>query len=570
MKGRPPCLYLWEADTRRPMTFPIVGKTSLEKAPWKNLVGNIFSPFSNRWKFLGLAVLLLAAAPLQAQTYRVTGLGTLGGAGSRAYGLNAAGAVVGEAERSDGVLRAFLWTRNGGMRDLCGDQTGLSRAYALNDRGVVVGEMENADGLTVPFRWSEAEGLAPLPLPPGSREGYAYAVNNFNVIGGACEMPDGVRPVIWTVDGPALVGEAAEGGAIHAINDLGDIGGQAEASEERAGRGFLRNAAGWRGGLGPDGALFSSAVLALAAGGDAAGYAEQATATHAMLFPADGGWRDLDTLDSVYSVAFGLNRAGTAVGQFVASHEDEDRAFVVRDGAMFDLNEWSESADPWLLVEARAVNEAGQIAGYGLRGTREEAYLLDPLEGGASARPVVRWIAPPADTVVPEGGTMELEAAADAPDAVKRVVFYANGDVLGMATNPPFRYVWAGAKAGFYDLVAVAIDRHGYVQRSARRRATVALPPGRGPAVILLEPDDGTALALGDPVRVLAEARGSDLEPVSVTLWLDGTSVTNVTGSTAETAWNPATTGLFVWTATALDPTGRSTTSDPVRINVTD
>jgi probable HAF family extracellular repeat protein len=37
-------------------------------------------------------------------------LGTLGGANSRAFGINAAGQIVGESETSSGEVRATLWT----------------------------------------------------------------------------------------------------------------------------------------------------------------------------------------------------------------------------------------------------------------------------------------------------------------------------------------------------------------------------------------------------------------------------------------------------------------------------
>src|SRR5690349_19736556 len=49
----------------------------------------------------------------------VTDLGTLpGGSSSWAQGINAAGHVVGYSHDASGRQRAFLWTANGGMRDL--------------------------------------------------------------------------------------------------------------------------------------------------------------------------------------------------------------------------------------------------------------------------------------------------------------------------------------------------------------------------------------------------------------------------------------------------------------------
>ena len=96
-----------------------------------------------------------------------TTLPTLGGAmtyirGPGAYAggsvINAGGSVVGESERADGTVGAFVWHPDGRMVDLGGGPPGSS-ANALNDRGDVVGV--SAVGVTL---WRGGTAV-PLPLP---------------------------------------------------------------------------------------------------------------------------------------------------------------------------------------------------------------------------------------------------------------------------------------------------------------------------------------------------------------------------------------------------------------------
>ena len=75
---------------------------------------------------------------------QVTDLGTLGGATSRAYGINQQTQIVGTARTADGTEHAFLW-QDGQMNDandLLPSDSGwtLTIAFAIDQQGAIVGQ----------------------------------------------------------------------------------------------------------------------------------------------------------------------------------------------------------------------------------------------------------------------------------------------------------------------------------------------------------------------------------------------------------------------------------------------
>src|SRR4051812_43738035 len=86
-----------------------------------------------------LVVLVAADRFVEAVTYTITDLGTLGGASSSASALNDQGQVVGTSLTASGQAHAFLYS-GGVMADL-GTLAGqnYSRAQDINNAGNVVG-----------------------------------------------------------------------------------------------------------------------------------------------------------------------------------------------------------------------------------------------------------------------------------------------------------------------------------------------------------------------------------------------------------------------------------------------
>ena len=86
---------------------------------------------------------------------------------------------------------------------------------------------------------------------------------------------------------------------------------------------------------------------------------------------------DLGTLGGTYSTAHDINAAGQVVG--VADNSaGVDRAFLYSNGAMQDLNTLLPAGSGWILREASAINNAGEIVGFGKHNGATRAFLLKP------------------------------------------------------------------------------------------------------------------------------------------------------------------------------------------------
>ncbi len=92
---------------------------------------------------------------------------------------------------------------------------------------------------------------------------------------------------------------------------------------------------------------------------------------------------DLGTLGGTDSSAWAISSEGMVVGQFTLALAT-NRAFRWIDGVMEDLNTLIPEGSGWTLENAQAINDYGQIAGWGIinRGGRIErhAYVLTPVE----------------------------------------------------------------------------------------------------------------------------------------------------------------------------------------------
>ena len=517
-----------------------------------------------------LALLAAAAVAAPPPRYDLVDLGTLGGRASRATAINDRGQVAGEAETKTGDLHAFLWSADGGLRDLGTPGGKFSRACALNDRGELVGEGEVSNRATVAFLWTPDGGLTNLPTPEHLIGATAYAINHFGIIAGAGEDEHGSRALRWQLGVPQII-ETGRVGAVRAINDEGSLAGQLSkgATDEFSSVAF-------RLGPGPGAAPVavpgpyaggSGAALAIDRDGRAAGYVETPAAVHAAVFELAGAVDDIDTMNNLHSSANGMNDRGQIVGTFFAGPADEDRAFLVHDGAMIDLNELVD-ADGWTLVEARDINNSGEIAGWGLRDGRERAFLLRPRSNQTARLADVKIVTPRDGLRVETGRPLTIEVTATGPDGIRRVALLVDGEPAGAINDPPFKWTLSPQPLGVHDLVAEATDFESRLRRSARVRIEV-VPPNKPPEVWIALPEQDGVVAPGG-TQTLAVAAGDPEDALQqIRLLVDGQELAAATATNyLEFTWTAPTGGTVQVSATACDAAGHTVTSDPRRIEL--
>lgn len=165
-------------------------------------------------------------------------VGTTTFAGGAAYGINDAGQIVGEIKRADGTLMAALWTGTAAAPVELPSLGGSSAsAYFISDGGWIVGESATAAGVSHATLWTvNAAGVPGSPVDlgvlPGHLKSIALGVDNEGRIVGESEDSGGeVHATLWI---PGLVGYAiadlGSGASAQAINDADRIAGHSGAT----------------------------------------------------------------------------------------------------------------------------------------------------------------------------------------------------------------------------------------------------------------------------------------------------------------------------------------------------
>jgi probable HAF family extracellular repeat protein len=349
------------------------------------------------WSSLALLVLTCGA---RAQFYAVTDLGSLGGTNGMAYGINDHEQIVGAAQMDMGNYHAFMFD-GGRMIDLGTMGGSNSWAYGINNNGWMVG----ASGMpmTNMHAFLVTNGLMnPTMMDLGTLGGSnssAWMIDVHGDMVGWTSMTNGEHHAFFMTNSMA-------GGMM----DLGTAGGtNSEAYCINSNRMVVGYAMMSNGSMQPimstNARFGSSSMMTMGMGGmgasggqswfvndmgDAAGLAQMPGGNHHAFVSGSGGMMgqktvDLGTLGGTNSVAYSMNNAGAAVGMSGMA-TGMPHAFMVTNALggmvqMMDLNTLIPTNSGWEMMEARSINSAGQIVGWGMHAGHTNAFLLTPVTG---------------------------------------------------------------------------------------------------------------------------------------------------------------------------------------------
>jgi probable HAF family extracellular repeat protein len=346
-----------------------------------------------------ILVLLFAENACGDARYSVTDLGTLTGYFSYALNMNNSGQVVGLS--GNDVFRTAANQPIHPVTDDLGAFGGYcAYAYGVNDCGQVVGFSLTANGGAIAFRSAPNQPGAPAMNDLGSLGGkytYGFSINNSGqVVGRAYSLGNSSYPHAFRTKANQSLTAADDLGTLvgnswysssqaFSVNSSGQVVGTSDAlgGGTHAFRTESNQSIKPADDLGTLGGP-NSYAWSVNDNGQVVGGADTASGTqHAFLYAGSGPMQDLGTLPGKdYCKANSVNNLGQLVG--CASNDinfgDDDLAFFYSgNGQICDLNELIPSGLGWTLENATAINDSGQICGYGTIGGNTHAFLLTPV-----------------------------------------------------------------------------------------------------------------------------------------------------------------------------------------------
>jgi probable HAF family extracellular repeat protein len=335
----------------------------------------------------GVLLLSVVAGYGWGTPYVLTDLGTLGGDKSLARDINNNGEVVGFADTSSGHEHAFIY-RNGTIQDLGQVAGSDSDAESINDSGQIVGSYTSGS-ITRAYRTAAYQPINPLTDGIGTLGGsatFATGINNNGDAVGYGYTGNGFMHAFFYSSGTMRDLGAISGTMSFAqdVNNSGQIVGNTSVNSQNLVHAFFYSGGTMRdlGTLG--GTSFANCVNE---SGRVVGCSKVAgNYSRAYVYSGSGPMMDIGTLGGKNGNARGINDYSQIVGYADTASNDYPiaHAFLYTGtGPMLDLNNLIAPDSGWTLTNAEAINNAGQIAGYGLNGSgREHAFLLTPASFG--------------------------------------------------------------------------------------------------------------------------------------------------------------------------------------------
>ena len=308
----------------------------------------------------------------------LSGVTTPAGAGA---GINAAGWVAGSTTGHYGGLwventRATLWTP-AGAQDLgvLGAPHSSKHSWAtdVNDAGTVVGYATGAAAgggccaALSAFAWTQAGGMVALPRLAEGKATTAAAINGAGHIAGAATDAAGTQhAVVWRDPAQPPLDLGTFGGSFAAATDINEAGQVVGSVAGGAGTGaFLWSEGAGVQYLGHLGGGYAEA-RAVSEAGHVVGYSLMSDDTqHPFRWTPAGGMQDLGLPPgAAHAQAYGINEAGHIA---VTATLPEDGANIIATRAyLWVEGDWIDLGGTLGWTGAAALNDAGQVAGYGL------------------------------------------------------------------------------------------------------------------------------------------------------------------------------------------------------------
>ena len=275
----------------------------------------------------------------------------------RPYGLNNQGQVVGSFYSTQFQQSHAFEYSNGQTKDLFPSDTASSVASGINDAGQICG----TNGVTGPFVYDSTTGVM-QSLGYSHTYYYSSYANAINQNGDVAGQYGGLGPehaFIYSIGTGQFhdINQAYGYTAATAINDLGQAAGDVLI-------GGKNHAFVYSGGMIQDIGILPGGVFALPTGinnsGDVAGYSDgTGFGDHAFLYH-NGQMQDIGAKFGPFtSYADGINNAGDVVG------EAGSTGFLYHNGTPLYLNNLIDPSLGWNIQEGVAINDEGQIIGFG-------------------------------------------------------------------------------------------------------------------------------------------------------------------------------------------------------------
>ena len=264
----------------------------------------------------------------------MTDLGTLGGADSQAFAVNASDQIAGDSQLNSGLHHPFAYSGTT-MTDLTPSASYAGYANGINTAGAEVGTLLSGNGGTTANAFLYSGGTVSSIGTLGGAHSSAFGINDSGQIAGGADTTHGVYHAF-----------VATGGI---LTDLGTLGGT------------------------------SSIAYAINSAGELAGAAQAASGDYHAFLYSGGAMHDLGTLGGNASYAYALNNLGMVAGQSQTAAGGSD-AMIYFNGAMQDINNLIPIGSGWTIGDAHGINLSGQIVGTGKAPNGSvQAVLLTPV-----------------------------------------------------------------------------------------------------------------------------------------------------------------------------------------------